>query len=216
MFRFSNTTSIFELEKQKGLMSNGQRILFAPSNSILPLQLAPIFTQNKQVSLRKWGFADESERAIISISLEDAITSASKFEPCIVPTNGYFINFNEFCIFMHDRDEHAFYAAGILTGDSFLFVTTEQFNVYLGTPFLPLILDESYETQWLSKEWDAAMKSKELLVRNVSRLTLSNTFYNGNRCTEEYFNFELQTKTLNLAKEACEKEFPKNKDWFDE
>ena len=216
MFRFSNTTSIFELKSNKSLTFNEQGVIFAPSNSILPLNISPIFMKNREILLRKWGFTNESGQNVITISLGDAISNAATFEPCIIPLNGYFLNFDRYCIYMHNKKESVFYAAGVIRDDSFLFVTTEQANDNFVTLEIPLILDDSCEEKWLSKEWEPDMKSEKLCPRNVSKLALSNSLYNGNRCTEEYINFELQTKTINLAKASFEKDFPKNKDWFDE
>lgn len=216
MFRFSNTTSIFELKKQKDLTFNGQGSIFAPSNSILPLQISQIYLEKREILLKSWGFSNKDDNITTNISFEDAVSNVATFEPCIIPMNGYFLTIDPYCLFMHAKCDNLFYVAGVFCDDSFLVVTTEQINDNFGVLELPLVLNESTEEKWLSKSWSKEVESVKLLQRMVSRLSLSNSLYNGKRCTEEYFNFELQTKTINLAKEAYEKDFPKNINWFDE
>ena len=221
MFRYSLKNTIGDIRNHERLPFDQNSLLFVPSNAIIPLNNSPIIFENS-IFVKNWGFREDessnSSNIITNITLDNAISNSKAFQNCLIPLNGYFINSQFHSIFRYSKEDQIIFSAGVLTdNDSFLFVTTMQNQVDNGDILLPLILSNNEDKQcWLSKQFEHEFISAELCDRLVSNLSLNNSSYNGDRCLEEYFPFQLHTNTLNIAKEEYLKFFGKNPNWFDE
>ena len=221
MFRYSLNSALSEIRKHENIANTQNSLLFVPSNAIVPSNMAPIIFQDS-LMLKKWGFLeDESnpESKIVStISLEDVLSNHSLFQYCIIPLNGYFLNAQYFSVYRYSQKDNLIFSAGVITeNDSFLFVTITQNQIDNGDINLPLILtDDESKHNWLTQQFDKEFPSLELDDRHVSKLSLNNSLYNGNRCLDEYTPFQLHTTALHIAEEEYQKVFGKNINWFDE
>lgn len=196
MFRYSLNVSTNELKSKTKLSINKDTTPFVPSNRILPGDFVPIII-NDEITLRKWGFITVNEEVIITIPEENY--SPDIFSSCWIPLTGYYISDEKTCLLVHIDKMDVFYAHGVITKNSeVLFVTREEF----------CMLPQPKQTPIVSLSLNPSVENIHLDYRQISKLSLSNSTYNGNRCIEEYIPFKQYSDCVKNINSIMKKVFP--------
>lgn len=216
MFRYSFNRTIYELKSITPCELTNKVSSISPSNCILPDSNAPIIFEN-QIQIGNWGIPANNSNITTCIPRIEFINIQTGLTRCLIPITGVFVADEYNCLYAPSNNNEIMFAAGVVTPSlQFAFITKQKFCILHELKELPILLQGDNITNWVQGNIDLdSIPDTTLTFHQISRLSLNNNLYNGDRCIEKIVPFKTYTKCMQYTKELLEQVFPEPPEWFD-